>query len=269
MVQFSGVGWSVEMSTSANGEYGFGRLGTEVGLLNLIVEEGSDLRPLTTDIPFAPVPGWTTVVNLGAYREPGDGVAPLVPAVRVDPTWVRPGERVDFTVRVENRLQTKISGVWVTDLLPEGLSLINVTTDRGDAMHEGSYGAAFIGDLGPGDAATVKLIAEAAQEGPTGTLHNRISLIYREHAAAQVAASVTVGRPPPTAARAVAQATETAAGSVPAHTPAVLPSTGPGLLPVTGFGLTAIGVGLALGATALAARGFRKRQAEDTAQEEE
>lgn len=42
--------------------------------------------------------------------------------------------------------------------------------------------------------------------------------------------------------------------------PRTLPLTGPALLPVTGFGLTAAGVGIALGIAALAARRVRHRR---------
>jgi len=267
-VRFSGAGWSVETTSDGNGNYAYGRLGTEVGLLNLVVPEGSDLHPVTTDIAIAPVPGWPIVVNLGAYRTSWRGPL-LVPTAWASPSWVRPGGQVTFTVRVENRLPTKISGVMVTDLLPGGLALIGVTSDRGDTSRAGNYGAAFIGDLGPGETATVLLIADVDDDAPSGTVRNRVSLIYREHAAGQAVASVTVGWTPPATPTSEAEG-RTTASATPASTPTpgTLPVTGPSFLPVTGYGLTAVGVGLAFGATALLARHIRQRRKEPPREEE-
>lgn len=259
-VRFAGAGWSVEAVTDADGDYAYGRLGTDVGFLNLVVPEGSDLHPITADIPVAPVPGWPIVVNLGAYR--GVRTAPLLaPTVQAEPVWVRRGGRVTFTVQVENRLPTKISGVMVTDFLPEGLVLSGVASDRGDTVWAGSYGAAFIGDLGPAEVATVWIIADVPLDTTPGSIRNQVSLVYREHAAAQAVAAVTVGEA--TTAAAAAPTPASAATVTPASTPQTLPTTGPPLLPVTGYGLTAVGVGLALGAAALAARRARKHRERD------
>jgi uncharacterized repeat protein (TIGR01451 family) len=262
-VRFAGADWSVEAVTDTDGDYAYGRLGTEVGLLNLVVPEDADLHPVTADIPVAPIPGWAIVVNLGVYR--GASAAPLlVPTVRAEPAWVRPGGQVTFTVQVENRLPTKISGVMVTDLIPEGLVLVGVVSDRGNTHRVGNYGAAFIGDLGPGEVATVRLVADVPADTPPGTIRNLASLIYREHAAAQAAAAVTVGRAAAAAAPPASGTTPPpVATAAPTGTPQTLPSTGPSLLPVTGYGLTALGVGLALGVTALAARRARKRREQD------
>lgn len=258
-VRFAGAGWSVETTTDSGGNYAYGRLGTDVGFLNLVVPEGSDLHPITADIPIAPVPGWAIIINLGAYREVRTGPL-LVPVVRAEPTWVRSGGRVTFTVQVENRLPTKISGVVVTDLLPEGLVLSGVAGERGDVDRMGNYGAAFIGDLGPGEGVIVRFIADVAPDTPSGTLRNAISLIYREHAAAQAVAAITVGRTAVATASPSGAAPTPRVTVTPAGTPQTLPSTGPALLPSTGYGLTVIGVGLALGGVALAARHARRRR---------
>jgi len=259
-VRFAGVGWSLEAVTDAEGRYAYGRLGTDVGLLDLIVPEGDDLHPTTSGIAIAPMPGQPIVVNLGAYRD--HPAAPLlVPSVSAQPSWVRPSDRVTITAQVENVLSTKISGVMVTGLLPEGLTLVGVTGDRGDVTRSGQYGAVFIGDLWPGEVATVCFIADVAQEAPSGKVRVPVSLVYREHAAAQAAAEVWVG------GSAVVASTSSAAGSatptsVPSSVgaPQTLPATGPTLLPVTGYGLTAIGVGAAFGAVAWTARRLRSRR---------
>jgi len=241
-VSFGDAEWAMEEVTDADGNYAFGRMGSEVHLLNLVLPENSGLRPLTTDIALAPPLGWATVVNLGVYG--GAWAAPLVaPAMRVEPTWARPGDQVIFTAQVENCLTTKISGVRVTDLLPQGFILTSVTSDRGDVTQIGNYGTAFVGDLEPGGVVTVRLVADIAADASPGVLNNRVSLIYSEHAAAQATAAVTVGG----AAAAGDSSGDASTGS-------------PTFLPITGYGLTAIGAGLTLGAISLAARYIRKRR---------
>lgn len=256
-VRFSGTDWSLDTTTDANGEYAYGRMGTEVGVLNVVAPEDSDLRAVTQDIPLAVTPRMPIVVNLGVYR--GAWTAPpLAPTVWAEPTWVRPGDRVEFVVQVENQLPTKISGVMVTDILPEALSLIGVTSDRGSTSRTGNYGAAVIGDMEPGDVVTVRMIAEADEDAPTGTIRNKASLIYREHAAAQGVASVSIGWSPP----ATAAPTDEGDGAEESPEPTVTVAGGddtPTVLPVTGFAPAALGAGLGLGGTALLAGYLRKR----------
>jgi len=247
VVRLSGDDWSVETTSDSGGDYAYGRLGSDAGVLNLVIPEGSDLHASTGDVAIAPVPGQPIVVNLGVY---GDAWAtpPLVPTVRAGPSWVRPGGQVTFTVQVANSLSTRISGVLVTDLLPDGLSLIGVVSDQGSTARAGNYGAAFVGDMDPGTSVTIQFVADVLPEAASTTLRNQASLIYREHAAGQAAASVTVGSAP--------YAAPTPTGSEPTATPG--PTSTPTLLPVTGFGLTAIGAGLGMAATALLAHRLRK-----------
>jgi uncharacterized repeat protein (TIGR01451 family) len=260
-VRFAGNGWSVETTADAGGGYAFGRLGTEAGLLNLVVPEGSDLHPVTRDLAVAPRLGWVIIVNLGAYRQVW-AAPPLAPAVWAEPAWAPPGGQVAFTARVENRLPTEISGVLVTDLLPEELVLVGVTTDRGEANRAGNYGVAFVGDLAPGARATVRFIADVPEEAAAGSIRSTVSLIYRENAAAQASTAVYVGwaSPTPTSVAAMRTPTPGATGI-----PQTLPSTGPSLLPMTGYGyaLTGIAGGLALATAALAARRVRRARKRD------
>jgi uncharacterized repeat protein (TIGR01451 family) len=261
-IAFAGAGWSLETGTDDAGNFGYGRLGTDVGLLNLVVPTDSDLHPTVGNIALAPVPGWAIIVNIGVYRGSRVFSPLLLPTLRVEPTSVRPGDRLTYTVQVENRLSSKISGVMVTDLLPTGLSLVAVTSDRGDTVHSGNYGAAFIGDLEPGGQVTVRILADVAADAPVGALRNTVSFIYREHAAAQASVPVSVRQAAaqPAAPTAAPRAAATPASAI-TTTPQGLPSTGPTFLPSTGIGLTALGAGLALGAAALTARRLRRHRA--------
>lgn len=263
VVRFSGDGWSVETTSDSGGDYAYGRLGSDAGVLSLVIPAGSDLRASAGEVAIAPVPGQPIVVNLGVYG--GAWTAPpLVPTVRAEPSWVRPGGQVTFTVQVANSLSTRISGMLITDLLPDGLSLIGVVSDRGSTARAGNYGAVFVGDLDPGSSVTVQFIADVLPETAAGTLRNQVSLIYRERAVGQAAASMTVGGAPyPTATSAGSEPT---ASPVPpeADTTPLGPTSTPALLPVTGYGLTAIGAGLGLAATALLAHRLRKSRRRNT-----
>jgi len=226
-VKLTGVdGWSVGATTDTKGNYAFGRLGYDVGLLNVVLEKGSGWEPVTQDIAIVPRPELGLVVNLGVRRD-GAGPLPLVPTLEVNRQTVNQGDVVTFTVRVQNGLETKVSGVMVTDLLPQGLALSGVRTSRGDPFTQGNYAAAYIGDLGPGEEAVVEIVADVT-DGAFSPVVNRVSLIYREHAAAQATVQLNVH------------------GAQPA------------MLPVTGFGLPLAGVVLA---AALLLFGWLRRRA--------
>ena len=267
-VRFAGSGWSEDRATDAYGWYSFGLLGDEVGLLDLVVPEDGGLHPVTSGIPVAPIHAWSIVVNLGVYRE--QPIAPpLAPTASVQPAWVRPGGRVTVTVQVRNDLTFDISGVMVTTLMPEGLALVGVIPSQGEGRQVGAYGAGVLGNLPVGREAAVHFVADVGGEVPAGTIQVPVSLIYREHAAAQTVAQVRVGGVPasavssPTPAPAVSSS-----ASTPVATPQTLPTTGPTLLPVTGYGLTAVGVGAAFGVIAWTARRLRHRRGRDSEEEE-
>lgn len=232
VVRFGGNGWALDAQTDGTGTYGYGRLGLDVGLLNVVLPEGSDLHPVTHDIAFAPSAGQATFINLGVYR---GGRAPrpfLVPTVSVSPERARQGEQVVFTVGVQNSLDTAVSGVWITDLLPPGLSLSGVSSDHGDTVRSGNYVAVHVAGLAAGEIMTATIYANVSADAPAGILNNTVSLIYSEYAAAQATARLYVQTTDPI----------------------------PVAFPVTGHGLSAFGAGLGLAFALLAIRYLRLRR---------
>ncbi len=191
-VRFGDSGWGLDTQTDSTGAYGYGRLGLDVGWLNAVLAEGSGLHPATHDVAFAPPAGQVVFINLGVY--PGERALrpPIVPTVSVSPQWAKRGGQVVYTVKVHNPLNTAISGVWVTDLLPTGLNLAGVSSDRGDVIRSGNYAAVHTGGLGAGEVMTVSIYADVSADAPTGALDNTVSLIYSEHAAAQAAARLYI-----------------------------------------------------------------------------
>ncbi|HID88203.1 MAG TPA: DUF11 domain-containing protein [Anaerolineae bacterium] len=267
-VRFAGSGWSKDRTTNAYGWYSFGLLGDEVGLLDLVVPEGGGLYPVTSGIPVAPIHAWSIVVNLGVYRDQPTA-PPLVPTASVQPAWVRPGGRVTVTVQVRNDLPFDISGVMVTTLMPEGLALVGVIPSQGEGRQIGSYGAGVLRNLPAGREASVHFVADVGRGVPVSTIQVPVSLIYREHVAAQTVAPVRVsGAPVPVASSLTPTPAVSSSASPPVATPQTLPTTGPTLLPVTGYGLTAVGVGAAFGAVAWTARRLRHRRGRGSEKEE-
>jgi uncharacterized repeat protein (TIGR01451 family) len=236
VVRFRNTNWAVDAQTDNTGYYGYGRLGLDVGLLNVVLGEGSDLHPVTHDIAFAPPPGQTVLINLGVYRGRQALYPVLVPVASVSPEWVNRGEQAVFTVQVHNALDTAISDVWVTDLLPVGLNLSGVSSDRGDVIRSGNYAAVHTGGLGAGEVMTVTVYADVGADAPGGALDNTISLIYSEQAAAQ--ATVRLHVQP--------------AASVPVA------------IPVTGYGLSVFGAGVGLGLALWVVRRLRLRRSDMT-----
>lgn len=236
VVRFGGNGWAVDAQTDSAGVYGYGRLGLDVGLLNVVLPEGSDLHPVTRDVAFAPLAGQAVSINLGVYQG-GRALRPLlVPAISVTPAQVQRGQQVVFTVQVHNVLDTAISNVWITDLLPAGLNLSGVSSEHGDVIRSGNYAAVHSGGLAAGEVMTASIYADVSADAPAGALDNTISLIYGEHAAAQASARLYVG------------ATDAM----------------PVAFPVTGHGLSAFGAGMGLALALLAIRRLRLHRAERT-----
>ena len=136
-----------------------------------------------------------------------------------------------FTVQVRNSLDRAISDVWVTDLLPAGLSLSGVSSTQGDVIRSGNYAAVNTGGLAAGEVMTVSIYADVNADAPTGMFNNTVSLFYSEHAAAQATARLYVKADGPM----------------------------PVAFPVTGHGLSVFGVGLGLGLALWAIRWLRLR----------
>lgn len=238
-VRFQNSTWALDVQTDRAGNYGYGRLGLDVGRLNVVLPERSGLHPLTYDIAFAPRAGRAIRINLGVYREGQTLHPPIVPALSVSPEWARPGEQVVFIVRVHNPLDRAISDVWVTNLLPAGLSLAGVSTTQGDVIRSGNYVAVNTAGLAAGEVMTVSIYADVNADAPTGRVENTVSLIYSEHAAAQATARLYVKSDGPM----------------------------PVAFPVAGHGLSVFGVGLGLGIVLWAIRRLRLRGAPARGQE--
>ncbi len=226
-VRFAGEGFDLATLTDANGLYQFARIGQDVGFLNVSGEGG--WKASAKDVALSVPPGASLQVNFSAAQSaPEEG--PKLLSVSVSPALVGAGQTVTVTVKATNSAGSKLSGVWLTHMLPDGLTISGVTTDRGDARTTGRLAMASLGDLAPGDSATFDIIALAPNDGgPQGAFSLIASFISREGVAVQASTSLRG-------------------------------TGGPAGLPVTGLNEGLVWAGLALGALLIGAHQARRRR---------
>ncbi len=227
-VRFAGDGFELATLTDVNGYYQFEQLGQDVGLLN-VAGDGTAWKASVKDVALSVRLGQALRVNFSASQvSPTQG--PALVSVAVNPTLVGAGQMVSVTVKATNTTGQKLSGVWLTHLLPNGLTVSSLTTDRGDALAAGQLAMANLGDLAPGDAATFVIVALAPNDGgPQGSLPLVVSLVSREGVAVQASALLKG-------------------------------SGGPPMLPVTGSGEWLVWIGLALAALLVGAHQARRHE---------
>lgn len=183
-ILLSGPGgdWQTKKSTDDNGYYAFDGLGLGVGLLNLVPPPG--LTPLTTDVAIRLGYRNDQEVNLGFYGGPTAPTLPLVFTMTTDRAAFKPGEMVTYQIRVVNPLDDQdierhLSGVLITDLLPEELEITDVSTTQGTVEVWGNLVTADVGTLTPGERVAVSVKVVIRDSVPSGiSVTNKASLIY-------------------------------------------------------------------------------------------
>lgn len=189
-VTLSGPSWQTQKVTDDNGYYASDCLGFGIALLNPVSPPW--LRPQTTDVAIRVGFRPAFEVNLGVY---GGEIAPkpeVMPIMTVNSNLAQPGETVTYTIRVTNTLgslasgQQMMGGVMVTDLLPQALIPVAATSTAGIVEWWGNLLTVDIGELSPGQAATIVVTARVRDDvTPTLEITNRASLLYLGHVAVQ------------------------------------------------------------------------------------
>jgi hypothetical protein len=213
-VRLSGEGFELVATTDVNGYYQFEQVGEDVSKLS-VGGDGSAWKASVDGVMLSVRPGLEFVVNFSASQaSPQKG--PNLLDVSVSPASIGAGHAVTVTLKAHNSTQQKLSGVWLTQRAPDGLSIAGATTDRGDALAFGNLAMANVGDLAPGDAVTFNIVLSSPSEGGAhGALSLMGSMFSRESVAVQDATTLTA-------------------------------TNGPVTLPVTGAGEWLAGVGAAL-----------------------
>ncbi|RLC73160.1 MAG: hypothetical protein DRI52_02360 [Chloroflexi bacterium] len=168
-------------------------------MLKLVLPDG--FLPLTTDVAVRLGYVSDLTVNLGFYaagETPDPSPAPVLTA---DRATTSPGKTVVYRIhaRYEADAGSALSNVLLTDLLPKGMTVISVETNRGSVETWGNLVTVDVGEFVPGEEVTVTLTARVADDLADGmTLTNRATLISNERPATQSAAvTITVGQGSP------------------------------------------------------------------------
>jgi uncharacterized repeat protein (TIGR01451 family) len=118
------------------------------------------------------------------------------------PEQLIPGDNIPLKLTVKNDLPTEISNVVVTDLMPQGLTAVEVTAASTgpenlqiiDAGVDGQLVVAFLDKMGPGDEANIFVTVTVSNRVRPGTqMRNTATLFYRESAADQDSLDLIVG----------------------------------------------------------------------------
>jgi len=219
-IRASGADWYLDTASDTTGYFVFERLGNDVILLNIVAPQDSPYQPLTADVAVRPIAGDETVVNLGVYEGEQSLPLPVTHTMQASATEALPGDRVTFTAHIKNNLETAITHVQLTNLIPSGLGYVSAESDHGPVDYADNLVIARLGTLGPDEEAIVSFVTLVEpNHGESWELTNRSSLLYRESAATQATVTLSVSRGP---------ADE-------------LPVTGIGIeMPLTGLGLAAL-----------------------------
>ncbi len=243
-VTLRGDGWEMWSMTDDSGAYHFYNVGNEVAVLNVTIPENRpDLRALTVDAPVRISAVGELIVNLALH--PQDLLPEPIVRVQMSAsaTQVHPGDTVSFDVVVKNVWKNGVHQVIVADMLPDGLTFVDATTDQGEVIWDRGLLWVTLRPLGAGESATVQIIATVAQDIADGTeIVNRVTVYNSENVAVRAEAALKVAAPVASAAQTGGSETETVE-----------------LLPVTGFGAVLPLAGLTLFGVLLGVRRLRKR----------
>ncbi len=202
-VKLSGSGWQTFKISDDNGYYASDCLGVGIALINPVSPPW--LRPFTSDVAVR-LGYWPSYeVNFGFYSRPTAPLPEVGPTMTVFPTSGRPGDILTYTIRLTNTLATPQTGpltmhdVLITDLLPNGLTPLNVNTSVGDTEIWGNLVTVNLGELSPGQTAVISLTAIIQEQTITDSvIINQASLIYPGHITAQtppVQAEISTSNP--------------------------------------------------------------------------
>lgn len=279
-LRLNGGGWETTQVSSGDGQYQFGGLGEGIGFLSaeLSPDRAETLRPMADAVAIRLHCGMDVIANMGLYSGSKRPDPPATLTMGASQGTVLPGQKVSFYLKLKNDMPNAISHVFVTDYLPEGLAVVDVTTSSGSVeVLDGRMVSVTIGELAQGEQVAMQIIVQGDPGLAYGAqLRNTASLLYAESAVDQAWTTLVAGiaaatTPAPVAASLAQSATPTPAESGAAETAVAATPSAPTpiaegtpqadeLLPVTGGTPAAVpGVAIGLAALLLGIRHVRKR----------
>ena len=275
--------WQLTTASATDGNYGFGGLGVGVAKLGVTVPSAlGQLQPHVKDAAIYLNCNYPVVANLAVS---GAEVTPPATIEMSAPGGLTPGENTVVRLVVKNTLPNDISNVSITNLLPQGLTPVQVDTNTGnvhivDSSEFGQLVFVYFNRIPSNAEENILVTLAAADDLPIGSqLENTATLFYSESVGDQASMSFTVGTGGLSVPVAATEAqtselesasitvTDTTVAPTPVVTetleadethegedfvpPSKLPTTGddfsppPGMLPETGFSTFAVPESLA------------------------
>lgn len=192
--------WQVNAASGSDGNYGFGGLGIGVARLRIDIPPTQLLTPSVQDAGVYLNCDYPIIANIAVYS--GSRIDPPATITLSAPNTIAPGAELPLKVTIKNDLPNDITNVVVTDLLPEELIALEVSTSSGsgaeagifEAGEDGQLVAIFFDRLGSGAEANIFITVIVNEGISRGTqINTTATLFYRESVAVQDSIELTVG----------------------------------------------------------------------------
>jgi uncharacterized repeat protein (TIGR01451 family) len=121
--------------------------------------------PTSTHTPTPTVT--PTPTSTPPSKKPPPNECELVITKRVEPTEVRPGDEVLFTIEVTNQKHTGAVNTQVIDEISEYLEILDVDTSQGTWRQEGQKIIVDIGVIGQDYVVTIRIYTRVRDDAPT------------------------------------------------------------------------------------------------------
>jgi uncharacterized repeat protein (TIGR01451 family) len=239
--------WQTGATSGSDGNYGFGGLGVGIARLRVALAPTQQLTPSIQDAGVYLNCNYPIIANIAVYS--GSDFDPPATIDLSAPATVLPGTETSLKVTIKNDLPNDITNVVVTDLLPQELTALEVTTSSNSGAEtqiinggaDGQLAVVFFERLSSGAEVNIFINVLAAEGLSSGTeINNKATLFYRESVAVQDGLTLTVGvegEPEPTEAPTTEPAAfptpEAAAPATPEAEPRATPAAVTGTTPVS------------------------------------
>ncbi|MEM8531904.1 MAG: DUF11 domain-containing protein [Chloroflexota bacterium] len=104
----------------------------------------------------------------------GDLFADPAVSKSISQSEANPGDEVTYTINVVNRGNIAAENVVVTDSLPDELTIVDMSTSRGEASMRGQTISVTIGLMEPGEEVTIRIRARVKADTPPSTISNGV-----------------------------------------------------------------------------------------------
>lgn len=239
--------WRVTAASASDGTFGFGGLGVGLATLHVVMAPEDTLKPLIQDAGVYLSCDYPIVANIAVYSGSKAVEPPATITMSAPSETITPGDDFNLTLTVKNGLPNEISNVIVTNMMPQGLKALQVSSSARpkdaqiiDGGSDGQLVVVNLDKLAKGAKATITIKVNADVDLLGGAkIKNTATLFYRESFAHQAAVDLTVSNgEEPIQAAAGGKTGETGAEFVP---PANAPTTGGDLLAEESSSLTGDG----------------------------